>query len=93
MKKRVSSSNLALRFYKADGWARETLEKYLIKGELYDTQFTHHQDLPVNAYFILKPGSALDMAKLYDEQVSEVHRTFNDYPQDTDLQFMERFNW
>lgn len=92
-KKRVSSSNLALRFYKFDGWTRECLEKYLMKGELYDTEFTHHKDIRENAYYILRPGSALDMARLLNEQVSEVHRTFNDNPSDTDLQFMERFNW
>ena len=61
-KKRVSSSNLALRFYKFDGWTRECLEKYLMKGELYDTEFTHHKDLRENAYYILKPGSALEEA-------------------------------
>jgi hypothetical protein len=93
VKKRVSSSNLALRFYKFDGWTREVLESYLTKGELIDTQFSHHKDKPDEAYFILKPYSVLDMKRLYDEQVAEVHRAFNDYPHDTDLQFMERHNW
>jgi hypothetical protein len=92
MKKRVSSSNLALRFYKMDGWTREVLEKYLIKGSLQDTEFTHH-DHGVNAYYILKVGSRLDMQRLYDEQVSEVDRAFNDYPSQSDLQFMESYNW
>jgi hypothetical protein len=92
-KKRVSSSNLALRFYKFDGWTRECLEKYLTKGELIDTEFSHHADTPDNAYFILKPYSKLDMKRLYDEQVSEVLRAFNDNPEWSDLQFMESKNW
>lgn len=93
MKKRVSSSNLALRFYKGDGWTREVLEKYLIKGKILDTQFSHHQDPPESAYFILEVGAKLDMPRLYDEQVSEVYRAFNDNPALSDLQFMEHHNW
>jgi hypothetical protein len=85
MKKRVSSSNLALRFYKGDGWTRECLEKYLTRGKLLDTAETHG-DKPESAYFILDVGAALDMPKLYAEQVSEVHRAFNDHPQMSDVQ-------
>ena len=37
-KKPVSSSNLALRFYKCHGWTREDLEPYLLKGVIQDTE-------------------------------------------------------
>ena len=92
-KKVVHSSNLALRFYKACGWTREILEKYLIEGNILDTEFSHHQDPHAIAYYVLKPYSKLDMASLYKNEVSEVNRMYDDYPEETDLEFMERFNW
>ena len=92
MKKRVSSSNLALRFYKSDGWTRECLEKYLIKGSLKDTAETHQYE-DHNSYYILDVYAKLNMKNLYENEVGEVCRAFNDYPNETDLQFMERYNW
>jgi hypothetical protein len=92
MKKTVCSSNLSLRFYKEDGWTRECLEKYLIRGEISDTEITHGDD-PEFAYYILKTNSKLDMKRLYEEQVGRVDRAFDDYPTMTDLQFMESKNW
>ncbi len=91
-KKRVSSSHLALRFYKGDGWTLECLKKYLVKGEFLDSE-KQFGDNPDWAYFVLKPYSVLDMKRLYDEQVSNVHRAFNDAPEMSDLQFMESKNW
>lgn len=92
MKKKVSSSNLALRFYKSDLWTRTDIEPYLIKGSLTDTSESHgySEDL---SYYILSAGSRLDMKKFYEEKISEVHRAFNDRPWETDLQFMEGKNW
>lgn len=92
MKKIVSSSNLALRFYKCHGWNLDCLEKYLISGSFYDTEIKHN-DRKESAYFILEPGSTLDIEKLYEEEVSQVFRAFNDYPLETDLQFMKRHAW
>jgi hypothetical protein len=92
MKKRVSSSNLALRFYKSEDWTLEVLNKYLVKGNIVDSQIRHGDD-PAWAYFILSPYSTLDMKRLYEEEVSEVHRAFNDHPEWTDLEFMESKNW
>jgi ribosomal protein S18 acetylase RimI-like enzyme len=91
-KKEVHSSNLALRFLKRCGWTKETLEQYLIRGKLIDTQESHDDD-EYWAYYILDVGSRLDMKKLYEEQVSVVYRAFDDYPNMTDLEFMESKNW
>lgn len=92
MKKHVSSSNLALRFYKSDGWTKECLEQYLLSGDLLDTE-EMHGDKPKEAYFILNVGARLNMSKLYDQEVSSIFRAFNDHPEMTDLQFMESKNW
>lgn len=92
MKKPVRSSNLALRFYKGDGWTFEDLEPYLIAGHIEDTQHMHMDD-PSWAYYRLGVHSQLNMKRLYHEQVSEVFRRFDDNPSMTDLEFMESFNW
>jgi len=88
-RKVVRSSNLALRFYKRDGWLRETLEVYLIQGRILDTQDLHGDSVD-DAYFIFDRGSKVDMKSLYLAEVSEVERRFNDYPEETDLEFLER---
>jgi len=92
MKKRVSSSNLALRFYKRDGWTREDLELYLIRGSIEDTS-EYHGDSDYFAYYILSIASSLDMKAFYQEKVGEVHRAYDDYPHMTDLEFLESKNW
>lgn len=88
MKKTVRSSNLALRFYKYDGWTRECLEKYLLSGEIRDTEFSHHKDSPETAYFSTNLNTRLDLGSLYENEVSEVIRAYDDYPYQTDLEFM-----
>ena len=92
MKKPISSSNLALRFYKCEGWVREDIEPYLLSGKLLDTQETHNDAIEW-AYYILDVGSRLDMKKFHDEKVSSVYRRFDDKPSQTDLEFMESKNW
>lgn len=92
MKKPVKSSNLALRFYKHDLWTRECLEKYIVRGELLDTEIDHN-DKPEIAYFLLRAGGAFDCKRLLEEEVSKVIRTFDDNPNQTDLQFLEYYNW
>lgn len=91
-KKIVRSSNLALRFYKHDGWTRECLEQYLVAGKIMDTALMF-QDRPEEAYFLLDVGSRFDMQRLYENEVSDVVRRFDDDPSETDFHFMERFNW
>jgi len=92
MKKTVSSSNLALRFYKNAGWTRADIEPYLLTGYLLDTEFLHN-DAPEMAYYILEVHSRLNMPKFYEEKVGKVIRAFDDYPNMTDLQFLESKNW
>lgn len=64
MKKVVHSSHLACRFYKRDGWSE--VHRFLTKGTVRDTEFTHH-DAPANAYYALNVGSALDVDRLMEE--------------------------
>jgi hypothetical protein len=92
MKKRVSSSNLALRFYKTDGWTRDDFEPYIICGYIEDTAEIHGDAYDL-AYYRLSVHSRLDMVRFYEEKVSKVHRMFDDYPTMTDLQFLENKNW
>lgn len=91
-KKRVSSSSLALRFYKKDGWTLECLEPYLIRGEFFDTE-RNMSDQKADAYFVLAAGSKLDVGPLYAQEVGEVERAFNDFPLESDLQFLHRLCW
>lgn len=93
MKKVVVTSSLNARFYKAHGWTLAILQPYLMRGGFVDTQFSHHQDKEEDAYFILNPGSVLDMDRLFDNEVGEVKRTFNDHPSDDDKSWLKRFNW
>jgi hypothetical protein len=37
--------------------------------------------------------SKMDMKSFYEEKVSEVHRMYDDYPNMTDLEFLESKNW
>lgn len=92
MKKPVSSSHLALRFYKADGWTRTCLIKYLKQGEILDTAFTHG-DQAVHAYLYMSPESKMDMRALLENEVSKVIRWYGGDPKETDLEYLESMNW
>lgn len=89
MKKSIHSSNLALRFYISAGWTKEELDKLCIRGEV---KCFHPHD--ADPYFTLdhEKGSAFDAVKLY-ERCSQLYRAFNDYPEQSDIQFIERYNW
>lgn len=89
MKKPIHSSNLALRFYMSDGWTKEELDLLCTKGEVLNN---HPKDK--DPYFVLnhEKGSCFDAVKLY-EKCSILVRTYNDYPHETDIQFIERYNW
>lgn len=90
-KKPVSSSHLALRFYKHCGWTKEILEKYLIRGAVKDQA----EGQEVRDYWWLDhtQNSCLDMKRLLDEQVSQVIRWYDGPPRETDLEYLEKFNW
>lgn len=91
-KKPVHSSHLALRFYKRDGWTKDLIQKYLKWGEIKDTAETHGDSAEL-AYLFVDVGGQLEMKKFYDEQVSSVHRWHGHYENETDLQFLEDYNW
>jgi hypothetical protein len=88
-RKVVRSSNLALRFYKRDGWLKETLETYLSQGSLIDSEL-RFGDAHDEAYFVFEPGAKVDVKSLYFGEVAEVDRQFDDRPEETDLEFLER---
>lgn len=87
MKKPIRSSNLALRFYISDGWTKEELDQCCIKGSFSCT----HTDDP-DPYYTLDIGSTFNTKKLI-EKMSVLHRRFDDYPNETDEQFIEKMNW
>ena len=70
MKKSVSSSHLAIRFYKSQGWTKELLEEYLISGEIID----HPEGQEPRDYWFGSRKGKLDLDRLYHEQISEVQR-------------------
>lgn len=92
IKKRVQSSHLALRFYKHDGWTKEILDQYLIRGRVVDIYPGQKQ----RDYWWLdhEQGSALDMDRLYKNEVGEVSR-YRDMAAlgKSDLEYMKGFNW
>jgi len=91
-KKRVQSSHLALRFYKHDGWTKEILDKYLVRGRVVDIWPGQEQ----RDYWFLDhtEGSTLDMDRLYKNEVGEVCRYSETAEKGaSDLNYMKRFNW
>jgi hypothetical protein len=89
IKKVISSSNLALRFYANDGWTKEELDEYCVIGEVH----CRNPDDP-SPYFTLNldKGSFFDCVRLYNEKCGRLIRAFNDYPEQNDIQFMESHN-
>jgi len=86
MKKPVHSSNLALRFYIKHGWTKEELTECIVKGNVV---IAHPKDGP-EAYYVLEHiGCSFDVDKLL-EKVSIIYRAYDDYPDETDKQFIER---
>jgi len=91
-RKPIRSSNLALRFYESEGWTEEELKSCLKQGSLiYQKDWLAGQNL---SYWILdhNVGSQFDIGKLL-ERMSLLDRRFNDYPDETDEQFIRRMNW
>jgi len=83
----ICSSNLALRFYLQDGWTKEFLDSLTIKGEcIYREMKFGDEDL---SYYMPIPNTKLDIDKLI-LYVSEVNRAFDDYPNESDIEFIKR---
>jgi hypothetical protein len=75
-----------LRFYMSDGWTKEELDGYCERGEV---KCAHPDD--ADPYYTLASGSSFDLNRLI-VAASGVHRAFDDYPHETDLQFLTRMN-
>ena len=86
MKKVIRSSNLSLRCYLSDGWTKPELDSLCRKGEIH---CSHPKD--ADPYFTLTAGSSFICEKLY-QSCSELQRTFNDNPKQTDLEFLKAHN-
>ena len=79
-----------MRFYEGDGWTRELLEPYLIRGALK----TFPQD-PI-PYWVLEPHSRLDVERLVaDGHVSEVRgqELWGELKGLSMIQVLHRRNW
>lgn len=83
----VKASNLALRFYVADGWYLEELKTFLESGVI---ECAHPQD--VDAYFILNVGGHLNVDTLL-ERTSELRRAFEVDPSVSDREYMIDKMW
>lgn len=84
----VSSSNLALRFYLRDQWTKAELDACCKFGEVL---ISHPKD-GKNAYFTLAdPSYSFDIDKLM-KLTAKVDRAFNDYPNESDYEFLKRMN-
>lgn len=96
IKKRVSSSHLALRFYKAEGWTREELEACLrpgTDGRIRDTS-EHYQEASDAGYFA-KADGAWDFTKLMP-LISSIQRFPMPSPEIlamTDEQYARYIDW
>jgi hypothetical protein len=90
---KISSSNLALRFYKKDGWTQEFLDSLTTKGSILPhTHFDKDEASGWGGYYIPKPGTQMNIPELM-KHVTEVYRAFDDYPHMTDEQFIEHMLW
>jgi hypothetical protein len=74
MKKLVRAVNFSIRFYKKDGWTRDCLEQYLVKGRIRDTEYSRRADPPHLAYFAYDLDSDVDLLRLYENEVGSLDR-------------------
>lgn len=90
-KKPISSSNLALRFYSADGWTKKELKECIRNfGSVEEVDFDSAAIVLCGlAYYRFSNPCDVDLDKLA-EKCSILYRAFNDYPDETDKQFMAR---
>lgn len=91
VKMRVVTTNLAIRFYKSDGWSEPDLMN-IVQFSNLDHPFRFFDD-GFSAYWVPRPGVKLDIDKLLKEYKPSVSRTFDDYPNQTDKEHLETKNW
>ncbi len=88
----IYSSNLALRFHVADGWTKELLETFVTKGKIVPcTGFDDEKDERLR-YYLPDVYTTMNVDNLM-EHISTVNRRFNDYPHETDKEFIARMLW
>lgn len=87
-KRPIRLSNLAMRFYKDDGWTKDELIDCLENGEI-----DYKEGCPglCSGYYILPVGSRFDRKKL-QPLVSEVITAFPEQPTDIGTVIKE-YNW
>ncbi len=87
-KRPIRACNATLRFYARDGWTKEALDLLCVKGEVHCPS-PNDED----PYYTLDrfQGSRFDCEKLL-RHCSEIHRRYDDYPNESDLDFLKRLN-
>ena len=90
MKKPISITSLAMRFYRNDGWTEEILKPYLVRGEFF---YFEKDKLP---YWILTAGSQLNVTKLFmDGHIGELRgrAAWTECEGMTDMEVLQSRNW
>lgn len=87
-KRPIRAGNLTLRFYAREGWTKEALDALCLRGEV-----RCHSPNDEDPYYTLarEQGSRFDCERLL-ECCSSLHRAFDDYPNESDLEYLERLN-
>lgn len=93
LKKDIVLSSLAMRFYSFDGWTKELLDQYLIKGHFIAKGGIDALD---PEYWILIPNSILDVDRLMaDGHIGELRckERWGELKYLTDLEILKYRNW
>ena len=86
----VNSSSLALRFYARDGWNQEILDLLTLKGKIKKhPHFDEDEKTGWGGYFVPEIGTRINVPELM-KMVTKVVRRFNDYPEESDEDFICR---
>lgn len=88
---KVVTTNLAIRFYKRDGWTEPDLLS-LVEDSVLDQSFKFFDDGDM-AYWVPYAGVKMDIEKMLKQHNPVVIRTFNDFPNQSDLEHLESKNW
>jgi hypothetical protein len=88
---KIVTTNLAMRFYKNDGWGEADLLPAVVKHTHPEGPFKYFSEdaLP---YWIPNVGTRLDLGVLL-EKASQVQRMYDENPCLSDREFLEKYNW